>query len=136
MAEIYRLIVILSGMILFCRNLIKIAGKKMEIGLGSWWAATSLIVVVFGFAFDFTALASYAQVKNLLLLYLFVVAVVKMLYLYGMYLSRLKKETRELGILVSYREAVREEHEREHAKNIERESSTNSEQEESKVCSC
>ena len=99
---VYKAVVILSGALLFWRNLQLIARKKMDIGIGSWWAVTSLIVVVFGIVFNFRPLVSLARPRNLILVYLFVVTVVMTLYLYGLYLSRLKKETEELSRWVSY----------------------------------
>jgi hypothetical protein len=104
----YKLLVILSGALLFVLNLLKIAKKKMDIGIGSWWAITALIVVVFGVVFNFASLLPLVRPRNLILIYLLTVAVVMTLYLYGLYVSRLKKELDELSLWVSYAKSVRD----------------------------
>ena len=102
MEVIYKLVVILSGVLLFVLNLIKIAKKKMDIGIGSWWAIAALIVVAFGAVFNFSLLVPLVRLRNLVLIYLLAVAVVTTLYLYGLYVSRLKKEIDELSLWASY----------------------------------
>ncbi len=102
MDVVYKLVVILSGVLLFALNLVKIAKKKMDIGIGSWWAVAALIVIVFGIVFNFSLLLPLIRMRNLVLIYLLAVSVVMTLYLYGLYVSRLKKELEELSLWASY----------------------------------
>ena len=99
---VYKLIVILSGALLFVLNLLKIAKKKMDVGIGSWWAVASLILIVFGAVFNFSGLRHMIMPRNLILLYLLAASVVITLYLYGLYISRMKKVMDAIGLWISY----------------------------------
>ncbi len=99
---VYKLVVILSGALLFVLNLLKIAKKKMDVGIGSWWAVASLILIVFGAVFNFSVLRHMIMPRNLILLYLLAASVVITLYLYGLYISRMKKVMDAIGLWISY----------------------------------
>lgn len=108
MERVYQFIVIVSGVILLLLDLRDISMKRMDIAIGSWWAILSLIVIIFGFVFDFTSLHGVVRYRNLLLIYLFSVSLVTALYFYGRSITKLKKECAELAMWVSYAKALRE----------------------------
>ena len=102
MELVYKLIVILSGALLFVINLLNIAKKKMDVGIGSWWAVAAVILIVFGAVFNFSVLRHLILPRNLILLYLLSASVVITLYLYGLYISRMKKVMDAIGLWISY----------------------------------
>ena len=102
MVIISKIVVILTGIALLVFNLVNISKKKMDIGIGSWWTIMSVIVIVFGALFDFTPLLHLVRVANLTMIYLLVVSLVAALYIYGMYLTDLKKKSDEVTMWVSY----------------------------------
>ena len=108
MDVVYKWTVIATGIIMLILDLRDITKKKMDIGIGSWWAVLALIVIVFGIVFDFSSLRSFIRCRNLALIYLFCVAMLTALYLYGLSLTKLKKEYAEIVMWVSYAKAVEE----------------------------
>ena len=108
MDVVYKWTVIATGIIMLILDLRDITKKKMDIGIGSWWAVLALIVIVFGIVFDFSPLRSFIRCRNLALIYLFCVAMLTALYLYGLSLTKLKKEYAEIVMWVSYAKAVDE----------------------------
>ena len=105
---VYKCTVIVTGVIMLILDLRDITKKKMDIGIGSWWAVLALIVIVFGTVFDFSSLSRFVRCRNLALIYLFCVAMLTALYLYGLSLTKLKKEYAEIVMWVSYAKAVEE----------------------------
>ena len=101
MEIVYRCVVILCGLILFAVNLVEIAQKKMDVGIGSSWTVMALIVIIFGIAFDFSVLRHIANIRNIVLVYIFAGALVIALYLYGLRITELKKKNNEVAIWVS-----------------------------------
>lgn len=109
MEIIYKIVVIITGIVLLILNLRNIAKKKMDIGIGSWWTIMSIIVIVFGAVFDFSPLYHLVRTTNLVLIYMLVLSLVVALYLYGMHLTDLKKKNNELAMWVSYAKSLKEE---------------------------
>lgn len=109
----FKILVIFSGALLFYLNLVKIAKKEMDIGIGSWWAITALLVFLFGIVFNFTPLLKMVRMRNLIMIYLLCAAIMMTLYLYGLYVSKLKKQTDEFTQWISYAKSIREEQEKE-----------------------
>ena len=99
---IYKLVVILSGAVLFVFNMRQLTKKKMDLGIGSWWAVASVILIIFGAVFNFTVLEHLIRLRNLLLLFLLAASAVVTLYLYGLHISRLKKVTDSMCQWVSF----------------------------------
>ena len=99
---IYKIVVIATGIFLLFFNLHNISRKKMDIGIGSWWTIMSVVVIVFGAVFDFSLLNHLVRFRNLVLIYLFAIALVMALYIYGMHITQLKKKTDELAMWLSY----------------------------------
>lgn len=62
----------------------------------------SVVVIVFGAVFDFSLLNHLVRFRNLVLIYLFAIALVMALYIYGMHITQLKKKTDELAMWLSY----------------------------------
>lgn len=110
---IYKIIVILTGVFLLFFNLYNISRKKMDIGIGSWWTIMAVVVIVFGAVFDFSSLNHLVRFRNLALIYLFAMALVMALYLYGMHITQLKKKTDELAMWVSYAKSLKKQKEAE-----------------------
>lgn len=108
MVILYKCVVILTGVFLLLLDLRDIVKKRMDIAIGSWWAVMSLIVIVFGLVFDFSSLRSFIRLRNLVLIYLFSLALVTALYVYALSLTRLKKECAELVMWVSYARSMNE----------------------------
>ena len=105
---IYKIIVIVTGVVLLIMNLRNIAKKKMDIGIGSWWTIMAAIVIVFGAVFDFSSLLHMVNIVNLALFYLLILSLVIALYIYGMHITDLKKKSDELSMWVSYAKSLRE----------------------------
>ena len=108
MEIIYKIVVILTGIALLIWNLFNISKKKMDIGIGSWWTIMSVVLIVFGAVFDFTPLEQLVRLRNLILIYVLVLSLVMALYLYGMYLTELKKKNDELAMWVSYAKSLKD----------------------------
>lgn len=102
MVILYKSVVILTGVFLLVFNLVNISKKKMDIGIGSWWTIMAVVVIVFGAIFDFNSLNHLIHIRNLVLIYIFVFALVMALYIYGMHITDLKKKSNELAMWVSY----------------------------------
>lgn len=102
MVILYKSVVILTGVFLLVFNLVNISRKKMDIGIGSWWTIMAVVVIVFGAVFDFNSLNHLIHIRNLVLIYIFVFALVMALYIYGMHITELKKKSNELAMWVSY----------------------------------
>lgn len=110
---LYKVVVVLTGIFLLVYNLHNIARKKMDIGIGSWWTIMAIVVIVFGAIFDFAPLHHLVRFRNLALIYLFAVSLVMALYIYGMYITQLKKRNDELSMWVSYAKSLKEKKESE-----------------------
>ena len=101
MEILYKIIVILSGLILLIVNLIHIAKKKMDVGIGTSWTIMSVVIVLFGIIFDFSVLNKTINVRNAVLIYIFAGALVIALYLYGLRITELKNKSNDMAIWVS-----------------------------------
>ena len=107
MELVSKIIFIITGITLLILNLHYIAKKKMDIAIGSWWTVMSVIVIVFGAVFDFNSLLRMVNARNLILIYFFVIALVIALYIYGMYITSLRKKTDEIVMWVSYAKSLK-----------------------------
>ena len=100
MAIFYQCVVIVSGIILLALTLIHIAKKKMDVGIGTSWTVMSILLIVFGTAFDFSRLLGVGTL-NIILIYVFFRALVVALYLYGLRITDVKKRVNDIAIWVS-----------------------------------
>lgn len=110
---IYKIVVIATGVFFLFFNLHNISRKKMDIGIGSWWTIMAVVAIVFGALFDFSSLNQMVRFRNLALIYVFVIALIMALYLYGMHITKLKKRNEELAMWVSYAKSLKEKEEAE-----------------------
>ena len=96
----YQVVTITSGVVLLVMNLIHIAKKKMDVGIGTSWTIMSALIIVFGCGFDFERLVG-VSVINIVLTFIFFAALVIALYLYGLRITELKKRVNDISIWVS-----------------------------------